>query len=430
MGTNILNKQFTTLESIQELVWVRVLKELPTDLSKIPFRFDDFEDVESWKISYEDFLRMFSFIKESDFANLKKENIWENVLFEVYKTYLFLNSKFWKSKERLFQAGFYIDDLLESVLKRLVEQVLEAWNWQRKLKNGNVVWLSSYNSHWFVFEKIPYYAFASTNVSLDLVKVKNKNDWNEYTLRDIDTILNSQNDNWWFFLPNSMWVSINLMTTYTNWNLVFIAQERNNSTTLTQRWRFVSSASWAVDYETFSNWWHLWLLNTAIASEVEEELWINPLISNISKDTILQTVEILDQWDHYKAVKSLWDLLSQEWHMILWRELWLDANFMPVALVMEEKRRNPEFIFLWKVWYTIEQVQQAWQDAEWKDESLSIVWISYQEVLEELNNRKNLWIQQIDNHFLMSYIWYLIKTWVDFDNYFFIKTLRKLWSKL
>lgn len=99
--------------------------------------------------------------------------------------------------------------------------------------------------------KVPYYAFACTNVSLDVVRVKNR-DGQEFSLREIDDMMNSRNDDDGLFLPNSMGVSASLMTTNEKGEMVFIAQERNNATTLTQRAKLVSSASGAVDYSVFS----------------------------------------------------------------------------------------------------------------------------------------------------------------------------------
>ena len=99
----------------------------------------------------------------------------------------------------------------------------------------------------------------------------------------------------------------------------------------------------------------------------------------------------------------------KEWLKILWRELWLDANLLPWALVFEEKRRNPEFVFIWQVWFTLEEVIKHWENAEDKDESLSIRWFTLSEIYQEIERRKNWWEKQIDDHFFMSFIWYLMK---------------------
>jgi hypothetical protein len=154
---------------------------------------------------------------------------------------------------------------------------------------------------------------------------------------------------------------------------VFIAQERNNATTLTQNIsRYIASASWAVDYSTFSQGNDLDMLHHAVGAEVEEELWVNPIRSRLSKETIHARTKwwvegILEGKNEYQRIHALWDILSQEWMQILGRELWLDANLLPAALVMEEKRRNPEFIFLWRAGYSIEEIKKFWEHAESKD---------------------------------------------------------------
>lgn len=401
-----------TLMLIEEQAWISLIKELPTDLSSITFSFD--EDVEQLKISYDDFLKKYTFIKIQDFLNLNKENVWADSLHEIYETYNYLVWTFGKSEKNLSNLWFDVNIILDSVIERLVNQVIEAGNSNRKLKNWCVVWLSNYSDTHFTFTKVPYYAFASTNVSLDLVKVKNNN-WEEYSLRDIDTLLDSRNDNWWFFLPNSMWVSVNLLTKDNNDENIFIAQVRNNSTTLTQRSSSVSSASWAVDYDLFMSWWNLDLLNHAIWAEIKEELWLDHIKSALTikqiKSEVLWIVDnpTIPNYVVNNSINLLWNLLNQEWLDILNRELWLEANLLPVALVMEEKRRNPEFIFLWKVWYNLDEIKKSWSNSEWKDESLEIIWINFDDILDELENRKKWSNPKIGNHFLMSFYWFLLK---------------------
>ena len=209
-------------------------------------------------------------IDKKAFDWLKTENVWENSLLEIYKTHNFLRARLSKAENKLRENGFELDDLMEALMKRLVNQIIEAWNWQRKLKNWTVAWLSKYSSEWYTFMKVPYYAFACANVSLDIVKVKN-NDWKEYSLREIDDLLGSNNDEWWLFLPNSIWVSACLMTRNKSWEIVFIAQERNNASTLTQRSKFIASASWAVWVSTFESFKDLSALNHAAWEEVRED---------------------------------------------------------------------------------------------------------------------------------------------------------------
>lgn len=391
--------------------WLRVLQELPSNLSSISYQFEDTEGLE--EMSFEEFLSKYSIDKKA-FDWLKTENVWENSLLEIYRTHNFLRARLSKAKNKLRENGFELDDLMEALMKRLVNQIIEAWNWQRKLKNWTVAWLSKYSSEWYTFMKVPYYAFACANVSLDIVKVRNK-DWKEYSLREVDDLLGSNNDEWWLFLPNSIWVSACLMTKNKNWEIVFIAQERNNAKTLSQNAnKFIASASWWVPVSIFDKHGDLWALNHAMWDEVKEELWVSPTHSSLTEDeikwTVKQDISQILWWNReYQKIWILWDALNEEWKKILWRELWLDANLLPVALVFEELRRNPEFIFIWQVWFTFEEVIEHWENAEDKDESLSIRWFTLSEIYQEIERRKNWWEKQIDDHFFMSFIWYLMK---------------------
>lgn len=403
------NSTQKNIGTIKSSTWLKVLQELPSSLSRISYQFEETESSE--EISFEEFLSKYWIDREA-FEWLKTENVWENSLLEIYKTHNFLKARLSKAKNKLNENWFELDELMKALMKRLVDQILEAWNWQRKLKNGTVAWLSKYSSEWYAFIKVPYYAFACANVSLNIVKVKDKS-WVEHSLREVDDMLNSHNDEWWLFLPNSMWVSACLMTKNNKWEIVFIAQERNNATTLSQNPnKFIASASWWVPVAIFDRHNDLWALNHAMWDEVKEELWVKPAHSSLTEDEIKWAVtqnisQILSWNEEYQRIWILWETLSEEWKKILWRELWLDANLLPTALVFEEHRRNPEFVFLWKVWFTLEEVIEHWKNAEDKDESLSIRWFTLEEIHQELERRKNWWEKQIDDHFFMSFIWYL-----------------------
>ena len=79
-----------TLTFIQQSAGVDLLHELPWDLSKISYTFENENNQNI--ISFEDFLLKFPFINIKDFDTLKKENVWENSLLEIYKTYNFLHA--------------------------------------------------------------------------------------------------------------------------------------------------------------------------------------------------------------------------------------------------------------------------------------------------------------------------------------------------
>lgn len=399
------------IDFIWESAGITVLQELPADLSKISYIFEEEDDA---LLDESEFFWKFPFLKEVDFTWLNPENVGENPLLEIMKTYYFLSNRFERAKEKFEKRNFDMDTVLTALIRMLASQVIEAWKGKRKLKNGTVVGLSQFSEHQYTFMKVPYYAFACTNVSLDTVKIQDRNG-KEFSLRQIDDLMEWKNDIWGVFLPNSMGVSASLMTTNEKWEMVFIAQERNNATTLTQnKSRYIASASGAVDYSVFSLWTGLDILHDAVGAEVEEELWVNPIRSQLTKETIHARTKwwvegILEGRSEYQKIHALWDILNQEWMQILGRELWLDANLLPAALVMEEKRRNPEFIFLWRAGYSIEEIRKFWEHAESKDESLSIRWITFQDIVTELERRKNWWENMIDNHFFMSYIGFLIK---------------------
>ena len=92
-------------------------------------------------------------IDKKAFDWLKTENVWENSLLEIYKTHNFLRARLSKAENKLRENGFELDDLMEALMKRLVNQIIEAWNWQRKLKNWTVAWLSKYSSEWYTLWK-------------------------------------------------------------------------------------------------------------------------------------------------------------------------------------------------------------------------------------------------------------------------------------
>lgn len=402
-------KETALINDIENVTNLKIIDYLPNDLSDIKYTFTP--EIKTEYLNYEDFIQEFN-IDEQEFLNLSKESVWEEPLLEILKTYNFLVNKFNNSAKKLSQIWLTPDNIAKASTKRLLDQVLEAWSSKRKLLNGQVVSLSKYSKEQYDFEKIWYYAFACTNVSLDIVKIKNDL-WVEFTLREIDDILKSHNDEWWFFLPNSLWVSVNLMTEDENWKMSFIAQERNNTTTLTQRNRYVSSASWAVDYRIFAWNWDMNLMHNAIWEEIEEELWLENIKSNLDQKTLIQQIKDkvlnITAWKEKEGVNVLWKILKADAQNILWRELWLEAVIMPSILVYEEKRRNPEIVFIWKTWYNIKQIRQSWEKSISKDESLSIASISFDEIEEEIKNRIETWKVNLDNHFLMSFLWFLWK---------------------
>ncbi len=397
---NLLNKNF-----IKEISGTRII-ELFKDWNNLEdknFELKDINKVE-WLLNYEEFINKF-WIQKNDFNELKKENVWEKPLVEIFKTYEFLYSKFYNAKTDLEYLNIDFETFLEAIIDRLIFQVKEAWNGDRILKNWIVVWISKYNNEWFEFIKVPYYAFACTNVSLDEVKINDKN-WDELSLRQIDSRLWGKSKNWDFFLPNSLWVSVCMYTKNNEWNIEFVSQERNNKKVLSEnKSNFIASASWWVPISILE-WKNIksWLIKQ-MNNEIQEEIWLN---SKIIDNIILWDLNNndIDNW-----IKIIWDWIITWLKKIIKNELWNEdfSWLIPVWLVIEEKRRNPEVIFIAATDKSINYIKSKWEQAKDKDESLSIKWITLNEIIEDLERRKKWKNPKIDNHFYMSFLWFILK---------------------
>ncbi len=406
MNPEVKNSINSEINKVQDLCWFELIKEFWDDMDKYPMRIHEMKSQNT--ISLEDFTKKFN-INQKRFTNLKEENIWPNPIEEMRKTYSFLKEKFETSKKDLESIGVDYDEFIKAIIKRLEEQLIEAGSSERKLKNGTVIWLSKFSEEWFDFIRVPYFAFASTCVSLDLVKVKNK-DWEELTLREIDTLLGSKNSAWEFFLPNSLWVSVCMSSSDKNWNPVFISQERNNATTLTQNQnKYIASASWWVPAKLLENWDNL---NTAINKEIEEELWLNSV--NLRQKEVSEKARNILNKDPHNIIMWVKSVLSSALKDRITNEISNVKNSwtIPMALVMEEARRNPEIVFISNVDSTLEEIQESWKNAEDKNESLSIKWITLDEIEKDLKLRENRKQPIIDDHFYMSYFGFLLK-WKD-----------------
>lgn len=395
---------------IQEYCWFSLQQTFDKDLSQHDFLIQ--ENLYEWPLmSYQEFIDTYDF-NIDDFDALNSDNVWEDVLQEIYKTYWFLVGAFSDSLDDLKNVGIQLWDLVDATIFRLKEQILEA-GWpdsKRKLKNGTVVWLANYKDDTFVLRKIPYFAFACTNVSLDAVRVMNSS-WEMMSLRQIDTLLQSKNKNGNYFLPNSLGVSVCMGAKDDDGNHIFIAQERNNAAVLSQNAnKYIASASGGIPLDMLQ-WENLF--REAINSEIEEELWIianpvhaNRLIEHILKRSKNVMEEKLD--NIYKVKEGMSDILSKKLE-----KMWIQWGVLPVALVMEEARRNPEIIFIANTDHALSEIQKSWKDAKGKDEALSIWGFSVQEIEADIIRRKERKQPKIDNHFFMSYFGYMLA----FDRY-------------
>ncbi len=187
-----------------------------------------------------------------------------------------------------------------------------------------------------------------------------------------------------------------------NGNLVFISQERNNQKVLSQNpYRFISSASGGVPADVLDNH-HIY---KAINTEIEEELWFSAAQTKREKFRE-QFLRILENENH-NIFMGLSQALSNEVKddISQIKSSWM----LSVALVFWEERRNPEIIFIANTNNAIWDIQKSWQNAEDKEESLSIKWITPEEIETDLKGRESWKEPTIDNHFYMSYIGFLLK---------------------
>jgi hypothetical protein len=141
------------IDFIWESAGITVLQELPADLSKISYVFEEEED--DTLLDDREFFWKFPFLKEVDFAWLNPDNVGENPLLEIMKTYHFLSNRFQRAWKKLEQNNFDVDTVLTALIRMLASQVIEAWKGKRKLKNGTVVGLSRFSEHQYTFMKVP-----------------------------------------------------------------------------------------------------------------------------------------------------------------------------------------------------------------------------------------------------------------------------------
>jgi hypothetical protein len=308
--------------------------------------------------------------------------------------------------EEIFWLGTY--DVLAGISARLSWQIQEATQSGRKFTNGTIWSLKSIDRYGnMALEEIPYWAFWSTNVSLDHIKYQTK-----VWLLSLRQIMENPNigyknsETWEFYLPNSLWVSIMIQLS----DGTIIAQKRNNAEVLTQYIGLTSSASWAISNMEQISWNITWLRANA-AAEVTEELGLSTT--------------------PHKSMPSIDARITGNIQTHILRELGLDewSNWVlvPVWAVMERKRHNPEIIFTLVVErnITLQYIQEKWKNAPDRYESIGIVGITpeqvekdttyYQEKItpEQANDPNGLeqFISNLDRnrewtgpHLLMSYL--------------------------
>lgn len=330
----------------------------------------------------------------------------EELHLEIEKTIDFLNSKM----ENLFPIlieKFWISEkyFLEKIFERLAYQLKEAKSSGRKYTNGKVVSLQKIQDNGdFVVEEIPYFAFGSTNVSLDFVSFDVN--WETKTLREIMEIIGLKDQNTWeFFLPNSLWVSVMIILK----DGTVVCQERNNKATLNNYNGLTSSASGAVNMDAIH--WGPEILKANAVKEIYEEIGIDvvstpffPYVDNFQKNV----------------------------HEHMLREINLDGSsgaMVPTGVVMERKRHNPEVVFTLFLNndFDINDIKKKWENASDKWESIDLVWKSIQSIEDDIKlyaenmtseeYKSAQWLEKFIEkmnhphlawpHLLMSYLAYL-----------------------
>ena len=370
-------------ENLETLAWAKVIEnfweESPRAIKQLLWEIEFTQEME------DNFQKSFG-TQIDTLQNLNPEFVWASVLEDVKYTYAYLWNKYEKTKSKLATLWLTPIDITNACTQRIINQVIEASENWRNLKNGRVASLLKYKDNKLFLQEIPYYAFACSNVSLDEVNI-----W-ERSLRDIVKLCWNKTDNWEFMLPNSLGISVSVMVE-DDGKPVIIWQVRNNKTTLTQRSneRVVASASWAININRDESD----IISGAAAEELKEELWL--WATEVSKSHFNGTlIEIID-WK---------DLLSDiGWNTML-RELWISQEatiFRPSALVMEDKRMNPEIVcHAIENDLSLEGIQESWETAESQYESLSIKWIPMSEISDNIKGEK----ETLDKHFMMSLFWW------------------------
>lgn len=381
----------TPLEKIAKLAWVQHISSM---LSPISVSFEERDCVRND-------------LSEMIYSECFDESH-ENNKTEIMRTLDFLFAKFEILFTRLEQEYWISREVfVKNIANHLAYQLTEAKESDRKYTNGTVWSLKRIEENWdFVLEKIPYWAFWSTNVTLD--KVNFETSQGAKTLREImETLGERDSSTWEFYLPNSLWVSVMIQLS----DGTIIAQKRNNKATLTQRTWLVTSASWALSLlDNTENWW-VELLRANAGAELEEELgirsqgiWQFPVIDDQIQDTV---------------------------QSIILRELGLDDTsssgaLSPCGVIMERIRHNPEVVFtlVLRESFDLKYIQKKWENADDKWESIWLVWITPKELEEQIQdflsrmNPEQLWkpgwlnkhIESLDSekdwvwpHLLMSY---------------------------
>ncbi len=268
---------------------------------------------------------------------------------------------------------------LEKIFERLSEQLKEARNSWRKFTNWTVVSLKKIKENGdFVIEEIPYFAFGSTNVSLDAVLFKVN--WETKKLREIMESIGLQNkETGEFLLPNSLWVSVMIVLK----NGTIICQQRNNKATLTNYNWLTASASWAVNLD-----WEKWgpeILKANAVKEVSEELGI---VSSFAP--------------YFPQMEDIEGSIQE--HIL--KELNLEKNsgiMVPTGVVMERKRHNPEVVFtlFLSEEYTMDVIRERWSNATDKWESIDLIWKTPQSIVDDIN----FYVNNLDEDMLKKATW-------------------------
>lgn len=349
MPVRVLESGELTLSDIEDITWVRSVSSI---LNPISVSFDESQIPEN-NTAKNLCSRYFSHVEATEESELMRTL---NFLFFKFEPlFPILIAKFWIEKEYF----------MEQITKRLASQIQEArQNW-RKYTNGTVGSLKKIRENGdFVLEKIPYWAFWSTNVSLDAISY-DTDAWAR-TLREIMEEIGERNETWEFYLPNSLWVSVMIQLA----DGTIIAQQRNNNATLTQRTGLVSSASGALSLLDHKESWGIELLQANAVAEVYEELWLKT-----------------NTRDHFPIME---ESLTRNIQYTILRELWIDkavsGELIPCWVSIERIRHNPEVVFTLVLNPDIDlaYIKEKWGKADDKWESIWLIWITSAEIEKQV----------------------------------------------
>lgn len=397
------------IDRLAEIANVDILQRLPMDLSCIDVVVLDEDSLSTFDEA--EFKKEFE-IDKIDFSKLKKENVWEKPFEDLLLTAKYLFDKIYSAKNSLSEHGVGYHDVYKSIINKLLWDIVEAWEWERKFINWKITELVSYSEDTYKIRQIPYWSITCTNAVVDKVIINSR--WKDYSLREINELLNKENDNGEFFLPANLWMSSCLICKWDDGKPFFLAQDRNLKNTAIQTAWLVSGCSWTCEFDKLMADDTLDSTRNLMDEEFMEELWLDTISKHveINEYGIIQAVKDkvsdISELHTTKAVKETiisWATFMNNAIDSIQREVNLPTVVLPVALVNNRVRSTkPELLFVAFTSKSFKEIQEAWEKAEWKWESNKLVWMETDKINQET---KSVWKwSELSPHFLMSYLGY------------------------